>query len=174
MERMEWLVVVDLDDFEVVPTAPVSPLHQFLDQGRKLSGQMGIVLAQTGPAQTVRVHAARNAFWQLGVGYLAKILALEGLAEPTPKDLFGYVTTLVQHILSPTPEEFAEILSRRSEQMTSGDLPLPVEAVEGLMDEEDLKDTKAWRKSLEKHQEEAQEWNKRAVPFVAEKKAKRQ
>ena len=62
LDCFNWLVVLATDDFEVVPTRPVSPLAQFLENNHKLADNIGVVFTQTGKVRSMEEHAAKMHF----------------------------------------------------------------------------------------------------------------
>eukprot|EP00974_Lingulodinium_polyedra_P059926 5775459-Lingulodinium_polyedra.AAC.1 len=66
-------------------------------------------------------------------------MELEGLEKPNPPDVFSMVAALVEHILSPSAEDFATIMSARGDSTSHPDLGVPLEAMEEMLPQEDLK-----------------------------------
>ena len=60
---MPWLTVLSEHDYEVVPTHAVSPMRAFIAMGRRFPKLSGVVLMQTRKAESMLVHAVKNAFW---------------------------------------------------------------------------------------------------------------
>ena len=75
----QWIpgLCLDEDPFEVVPTRPVSPLHLHLLVGKRRWPDFehcGVVRLTTGEdPQSVWVHAAEHAFWDLGLTKLRQL-----------------------------------------------------------------------------------------------------
>ena len=68
------LAVLNVDDFVVIPTVPISPIHYFIACNKKLPKNNGVVLMQYKPSRHIMLHAAYNAFWDLQLPQLAKIV----------------------------------------------------------------------------------------------------
>ena len=133
LDCFNWMVVLATDDFEVVPTRPVSPLAQFLENNHKLADNIGVVFTQTGKVRSMEEHAAKNAFWTIGVQHLKKLVALRNLEPTGTEDLFNMVALLVDDILEPTPEQFAEIMALRVGSCSPESEEVTVECLEPCM-----------------------------------------
>ena len=60
-----WVSALELDDYEALPTTVVSPLHLYLQNGKRVHPEAGIVFLQHGAEMPIIVWAAKNCFWSM-------------------------------------------------------------------------------------------------------------
>ena len=78
MSKMPWLVVLELDSYEVLPSKVVAPVQAFLLQGRSVSGPTGLCLQQIGIPMSMLSFAAGHAFWDWDKVLLERLATFEG------------------------------------------------------------------------------------------------
>ena len=108
----------NIDDVDVIPTTPVSPLHYFLALKRKLPENMriGVVLLQFGHPVPVLLAAARSAFYNLDLPQ-CKILNSEhkigAECVSLPRTIGALVTFFIKKYTGkePSQQELRSILS---------------------------------------------------------------
>ena len=111
-------IVLNIEEFVVIPAAPVAPAHYFLALKRSLPEKMGVVLLQHGKTEPVLLHAANNAFFDLGLPRL-KALCKEYSIETPCVTLAPTLCACVKHFIHlytkkmPTDTELQSILSLR-------------------------------------------------------------
>ena len=111
-------VVFNIDDFVVYPASPIAPAHYFIALKRNLADRMGVVLLQHAKAEPVLLHAARNAFFDLGLARLNKLCKEYGI-ECAGVTLAHTVCACVKHFIHlytkkmPTDLELQSIMSLR-------------------------------------------------------------
>ena len=129
------LVVLKIEDFLIVPAAPVCPQNYFLALKKEFPRKLGVVLLQHGKPMPVLQYAAQQAFWDIGLPRL-KALCKEWEIEVAGVALAPTVTACVKFFLHfyshqraelrkmPTDQELQAIISLRcAEQNTLvGDL----------------------------------------------------
>lgn len=174
--KLQWLVVLQPTDIQVVPTSVVSPMHNFLLQGRQLGAHMGVAMRQLGPPEDMLIHAANQCFWQVEKSELEKLAAFLRVFLPTPPSVFTLAGNLLQKILGPIkPEALDAILALRSrpkDGLSPSDLP--AEAVEDLCSKQDQQDVQQWfaqeqkaREAQGTWQEDHTNWRKAHLPAIA-------
>ena len=105
--ELQFASVTNLEQWEALPSRPVSPLHCKL-----LAGPAAVCLQPLGSPVGLLAAAARAAFWQLGKGWLAQLA--RHLALETPgQSLCGLLLALVQHSLGCSEGEAAGLLEQR-------------------------------------------------------------
>ena len=128
---------------KVVPTKPISPARAYVDQGRRLKEQLGIVFRKTGEAIPILEHAARNAFWRIPRTMLEKLAKDRGVSSDF-NHVYDLVAALVQNILGPLSDnDLQDILATRG-VAPPNHLPeaLTEEVVEAVADKDDVVELK--------------------------------
>ena len=77
-----FLVILDLDYYQVVPTSAIAPIHYLLALKRVLPQRMGVVLLQHGKFLPVMLYAAQHAFFNMDLPQLKKICSFWGIEAP--------------------------------------------------------------------------------------------
>jgi hypothetical protein len=57
---MQWLVVFDVNAFDVIPCTMVGPVEMFDVLERRFAGPLGLGFLQTDPPRPLLEHAARE------------------------------------------------------------------------------------------------------------------
>ena len=114
------LPILTLDDFTVIPTSPVGPLHYFLTLKRKFPRhKMGVLILQHDKPAAVMLHAARNGFFDMQLPQLKTIANEYGIDTPC-LELPLTLTAVVKHMVKLhtktdiTVSELHSILALRS------------------------------------------------------------
>ena len=95
----KYFAILDLTEFSVLPSAPVSPLELFSTNKKKLPSRNGVMILQHGDDVPIMVHAAKQACFTLNLAELTLIAGELGVDAPGVSVPLT-VTTLVQHVLS--------------------------------------------------------------------------
>lgn len=130
---LQWTFIFDQCDFEALPTAPLSPVHMFLLQG-KGALHKGICLVATGQATGLLQFGAHHAFWSMSLTQIIKIMRAEGLVPAKGTSLYEALKALIQHCLPQvSPSTLAGILSQRAlKQGGPSVADLPAEMLEDV------------------------------------------
>ena len=141
MSKMPWLVVLELDSYEVLPSKVVAPVQAFMLQGRSVSGPTGLCLQQTGPSMSMLAFAAGPAFWDWGKALLERLATLRGVDVDPLATALSLCVALITNILGAlSQEELDQILANRTKvlgNLTPQDFL--VEVVKEVMGEKDAK-----------------------------------
>ena len=89
---------LDLDEFRVIPTVPISPIHYFIACNKKLPKRNGVVLMQFSVPRPVMLHATYNSFWDLQLPQLSKIVR-EYKHECAAVTLASTLTAILRHMI---------------------------------------------------------------------------
>ena len=141
--RVPWVIVLDLGNVEVVPTAVASPARVRADLGLNDEAACPqVALKQTGPSTTAVKNAALHAFWTLPKGLLKK-LCLD--MEPRVNSEGELPDIVLSLLLALFPnmgeEEVARILRQRSEmEVDMLEELMPDEVAEELLASSDIKE----------------------------------
>lgn len=133
---------MSLEDYEVVPTRPISPLHLFLEAPRE-QDTIGVVFDQVAERTSMQAFAAARCFFKMGVPQLQKIMELLQLPPIAPPDLFMILAALVDDILHPGPEEFERIMRHRAEYLKGEKPQVDLETLAPAMDPKDFEEAEA-------------------------------
>ena len=130
---MEWCHILDWDDWEVVPTGTVCPLHAFLaNKSKQVAGGGLLKMSTEGPTTLLR-HAALQGFWRLGVVMLRNIDKAEDLGLDSKAGLVECLKALVRHAVPKiSAGELFDILSLRT---VSGGLSRETDLPSEVVDE---------------------------------------
>eukprot|EP00974_Lingulodinium_polyedra_P109637 10606640-Lingulodinium_polyedra.AAC.1 len=113
--ELHWKVLLDPEGMKVVSAQGVSPAHLFLQQGRKLRPDMGLVWRQVAAPTTPLALAARMAFKQLNQEQLKKLMGILGLPTTKTQTLLDQLEACVRHALPElSDEEVWAILEQRA------------------------------------------------------------
>ena len=137
LDTIQWAVVLEFDDWELVPTKPISPARLFICRGRRLQPNAGLRLRKTGPETTIQRHAALACFWSLGKQPLTKLADEEyGLKDYGPL-LVDVVKALLKKILPELEDDaLASILKLRCVDTSNNLLKdIPAEVFEDVLGE---------------------------------------
>ena len=151
--RPTLMTCMDLDEFEVVPSTPVRPLHYWLARKKKIPIRLGVVLRQHGPHVPVLLHEARNAFWDLDLPQLKKLVAEFGIMVvgiSLPATLSACVSFFIKKFTNKevTVQELHDILSLRC---SDGDVMADVADEDMLLECLDHEDVKSFQASPNTH-----------------------
>eukprot|EP00974_Lingulodinium_polyedra_P024480 2369418-Lingulodinium_polyedra.AAC.1 len=112
---LQWVHILDWDDFEVVPCQAASPLHAYLASGRQLGEYLGVVAAAQGPPVSLLRHAALHAFWDLPQTVLKRIAGEQGVGLPENASLLQVLKALIKDSVPKVKAlELYDILSSRA------------------------------------------------------------
>ena len=67
------LIVLDLSEFHIVPTTPITRLQYFIFLNKKMPDRLWIVLLQHAAEMPVMLAAAHAAFYDLGLSFLKNL-----------------------------------------------------------------------------------------------------
>ena len=76
------MVVLDIDQFTVFPSSPISTAHYFLAMKRSLADRMGVVVLQHSKGIPVLQYAAQQAFFQIGLPRLKRLCTEYDIETP--------------------------------------------------------------------------------------------
>ena len=155
------LAVLDLDVFRVIPTLPISPIHYFIACNKKLPPRNRVVLLQFKPSRPVMLHAAYNAFWDIQLPQLTKIVKEYSIDCPCVT-LAPTLTAVLRHMIKlhtkkdATDKELQDILALRCADV--GD-PLEFVCDEDmlveLLEEGDRQEFEDWHKALQRQKHDS-------------------
>ena len=87
-DHATWLDPQEIDDFMIVPTDIISPLHLFIAAEKKFLPESGVVFLQTGDGVGVMKHMALTCFFDIPLTDLTTLCAEKDLLPVSP-DLHG-------------------------------------------------------------------------------------
>ena len=96
--RPTMLPILDIEEYEIVPSTPVCPLHYFLALNKRFpKHRMGVVLLQHDDSCAVLLYAARNAFFTMQLPQL-KIIVNEHDIDTPAVTLCATLTAVIRHM----------------------------------------------------------------------------
>ena len=101
--------------------------------------------------------------------HLKKLVALRNLEPTGTEDLFNLVALLVDDILEPTPEQFAEIMALRVGSCSPESEEVTVECLEPCMNPQDQKDAKEDSQKCAAEKKEQTDWQQKHTDWMVRK-----
>lgn len=112
--RLEFIAIVDLNDWEAYHIEAVSPLHTHMKFPKTFMGKLTrILFLARGDPQPLLLLAATRCFWNLNVVFLRRLAAHVAIAVDPGCDLFDVCRALVSGIAKPNSDGLRDILRLR-------------------------------------------------------------